>query len=184
MKQQNTTTPVTPIEKEVERLAKEHGYPHQKLDHATYIKVLQQAHKNIFQSPEPVTPVKDEGHTPGKLSWRAWGETITISNFEGDTVHINPHGNKDAGIPSREDKEVAERVIETWNGYDALKARHQKLMDDRNFWEVEAIKNRDANKELIEVLRLYREYVLLYGKPPLNDAKAHEMLEAIQKHSK
>lgn len=44
-----------------------------------------------------------------------WGETIAISNQEGFVCYVNPYGNRDAGIPSIEDRAFAKQIINAIN---------------------------------------------------------------------
>jgi hypothetical protein len=38
------------LSKEIDRLARRAGYPHLKLDYHTYMRVLKQAHKNVYKN--------------------------------------------------------------------------------------------------------------------------------------
>lgn len=66
------------------------------------------------------------GFTPGEMKWIAWGETITIANFEGDSLYINPKGDYDSGIPSKEDRQLAEYATNCLNEYQRLKAENDE----------------------------------------------------------
>lgn len=59
----------TKLSKEIDRLAKEAGYPHQKLDHLTYKEILLEAHKNCnsaTRSPTAHTDKEQEAFTGGQ----------------------------------------------------------------------------------------------------------------------
>ena len=47
------------------------------------------------------------------MKWKAipWGQTICITTDTNQSVWINPRGDSSKGIPSKEDKELARRII-------------------------------------------------------------------------
>lgn len=80
-------------------------------------------------SPNSGEAAAPELFTGGEMKAVAWGETITISNFEGDTLRINPGGNYEAGIPSREDWGLAKAVVSTLNHAPALLKENEELQE-------------------------------------------------------
>lgn len=114
--------------------------------------------------------MKGEGFTPGKLTWRSWGETITISNFEGDTIRINPSGDYDKGVPSKEDRQTAERIVECWNGWDSLqeelsqiKLHHAELALTATAKELKADRLQEENRELREAINRLLQHFPQHG---------------------
>jgi len=66
-----------------------------------------------------------------KVTWTAWGETITVTDHNEFTCFVNPHGNHNAGIPSMMDRQIAKTICDAVN-------ERQKLID--------------SNRELLEIL--------------------------------
>lgn len=79
------------------------------------------------RSLQPVSNQEEnKQHTPLKAIH--WGQTISISNDE-NTAIVNANGNHNAGIPSKEDREFAARIVSSWNEHDELKALNRELID-------------------------------------------------------
>src|SRR5216684_5029641 len=55
--------------------------------------------------------------TPTPWKWKSWGEMIHIE--AGNTgLWINPRGDSSKGIPSKEDKEMANKIVRAVNAYE------------------------------------------------------------------
>lgn len=49
-----------------------------------------------------------------------WGQTITISDDAGAVCFINPFGNHNSGIPSKDDSEAAQELVHRFNNFSGM----------------------------------------------------------------
>lgn len=131
--------PKTDLEKEIERLAIEQGYPNIKLSHQVYMKVLQTAHDNVFnKQPEKTANTVTEKHYHGKvhLGSELPGDEYSV-NIITEEKQFMAAAKFNVYFDSFAAEANAARIVECWNGYDKAK---------------------EANKELIEALEAMVDY--------------------------
>ena len=55
--------------------------------------------------------MKESKHSPGPWKARAWGNTLSIDTAkQGGIAFVNPLGNRNGGIPSRQDRDNAQLI--------------------------------------------------------------------------
>jgi hypothetical protein len=147
----------TQLSKEIDRLAKEAGYPTQKLSHSTYIKILETAYKNC-NSYQAVT-----AHTEGKEGFTGgnW-QKHTVSAFNKIEIFTDtPNGQNSNGyiatiesylytVPGQAEANAA-LIAESKNMYAALK---DALSDYESTWDADDPNSYTAKKvtELKEII--------------------------------
>jgi len=139
------------LEKEIDLLAKEAGYPHIKLDHQTYMRILKTAHDNVFG--EKSTPSTEERTDSGE-GWsivaNGSGKRITdingknICSMYSESMELAP---LIASVP----------ILKTENEHYREQNRIDRKSLDKLISENESLKA--ANKELKKAIEYYQKGV-------------------------
>lgn len=147
---------MTKLEKTIDRLCREKGYPHQKLDHATYTAVLKEAHEICFPpKPAQVNPTEkrkfDSGNkhqwqddwdrdeqgelneeevnpTPGTLSYFLDGDRFTIKDEENEYIASTYSQRGDDGGYIEEN--YAKELVRRYNAFPAMLEALKGLVKD------------------------------------------------------